>query len=379
MSKDSSFLSKAVEDKTIFWVQKKNEYLVLENTTAVILKDLIKGISVEKIADDLSEKLKIPQDETTAFIVGLEKNLLSSKEFEVAAPLNAAMAAKKPVQYEFVKFYKINDLIFKVTFSSEYELYLVHPKFAHLEVQEYTNVSFTFSVFTRNDLVSFYVDDVFIGAWYKREVHFFQGKFSMELIQRIHKKEENKWLGVFHASAVSNGEKAVLFLGDSGNGKSTSLALLQANGFTCLADDFVPVDAKKRAVYSFPAAISIKKNSVDTLLPFYPELADAAEFHFKRLHKIVRYLPPNNTDFLSHLPCKDLVFIKYEKESDLHVQKIPKLAAFQQLVPDAWLSPIAENAKVFLDWFVGLNCYQITYSDNDKMIAAVSKIFKGTL
>jgi hypothetical protein len=379
MSKDSSFLNKAVEDKTIFWIQKKNEYLVLENTTAVILKDLIKGVSVEKIADDLSEKLKIPLDETTAFIVGLEKNLLSSKKLEAVAPMDASMSVKKPLHYKFVKLYKVKDLIFKVAFSSEYELYLVHPKFAHLEVHECSNVSFTFSVFTSNSLIFFYVDDLFIGAWHKREVHFFQGKFSMELIQRIHKKEENKWLGVFHASAVSNGEKAVLFLGDSGNGKSTSLALLQANGFTCLADDFVPVDAEKRAVYSFPAAISIKKNSVDTLLPFYPELADAAEFHFKRLQKIVRYLPPNNTDFLSHFPCKDLVFIKYEKESDLDVQKIAKLAAFQQLVPDAWLSPIVENAKVFLDWFGGLNCYQITYSDNTKMIAAVSKIFKGTL
>jgi hypothetical protein len=379
MRNDSSFLCKAVEDKTIFWVQKKNEYLVLENTTAVILKDLIKGISVEKIADDLSKKLKIPRDETTAFIVGLEKNLLSSKELKLAISLDAAMVAKKPLQCEFVKFYKVNDLIFKVAFFAEYELYLVHPKFAHLEVQECSIVSFIFTVFTKNHLISFYVDDLFIGAWHKNEVHFFQGKFSMELIQRIHKKEENKWLGVFHASAVSNGEKAVLFLGDSGNGKSTSLALLQANGFTCLADDFVPVDAENRAVYSFPAAISIKKNSVDTLLPLYPALADAAEFHFKRLQKIVRYLPPNNTDFLSHLPCKDLVFIKYEKESELHVQKIAKLAAFQQLVPDAWLSPIAENAEVFLDWFGGLNCYQITYSENAKMIAAVSKIFKGTL
>jgi hypothetical protein len=379
MSKDSGFLYKAVEDKTIFWVQNKNEYLVVENATAVILKDVIKGVSVEKIADDLAEKLKIPLDETIAFVVSLEKNLLSSKEVAAAAPIAASMSAKKPLHYEFVKFYKVNDFIFKVAFYSEYELYLVHPKFAHLEVHECSNVSFTFSVFTRNSFIFFYVDDLFIGAWHEREVHFFQGKFSMELIQRIHKKEENKWLGVFHASAVSNGEKAVLFLGDSGNGKSTSLALLQANGFTCLADDFVPVAAEKSAVYSFPAAISIKKNSVDTLLPFYPELADAAEFHFKRLQKIVRYLPPNNTDFLAHLPCKDLVFIKYEKESDLNVQKIAKLAAFQQLVPDAWLSPIVENAKVFLDWFGGLNCYQITYSDNTKMIAAVSKIFKGTL
>jgi hypothetical protein len=379
MSKDPGFLYKAVEDKTIFWVQKKNEYLVLENTTAVILKDVIKGVSVEKIAGDLAEKLRTPLDETTAFVVGLEKNLLSSKEVAAAVPLDASMSAKKLLHYEFVKLYKVNDLIFKVAFFSEYELYLVHPKFAHLEVQECSNVSFTFRVFTSNSFIFFYVDDLFIGAWHKREVHFFQGKFSMELIQRIHKKEENKWLGVFHASAVSNGEKAVLFLGDSGNGKSTSLALLQANGFTCLADDFVPVAAEKSAVYSFPAAISVKKNSVETLLPFYPELVNVAEFHFKRLQKIVRYLPPNNTDFLAHFPCKDLVFIKYEKESDLDVQKIAKLAAFQQLVPDAWLSPIVENAKVFLDWFGGLNCYQITYSDNIKMIAAVSKIFKGTL
>lgn len=66
-------------------------------------------------------------------------------------------------------------------------------------------------------------------------------------------------MGVFHASALGNSKKTVLFLGDSGNGKSTSLAILQANGFTCIEDDFVPIDAKKQEVYSFPAAISIKK------------------------------------------------------------------------------------------------------------------------
>lgn len=77
----------------------------------------------------------------------------------------------------------------------------------------------------------------------------------MELIQKIHNKEEQEWLGVFHASAVSNGKKAILFFGDSSNGKTTSLSLLQANGFTCLADNFVPVDANTKRVYSFPAVI----------------------------------------------------------------------------------------------------------------------------
>lgn len=182
-------------------------------------------------------------------------------------------------------------------------------------------------------------------------------------------------MGVFHASALSNAKKAILFLGDSGNGKSTSLALLQANGYTCLADDFVPMDSAKKEVYSFPAAISIKKSSLDTLLPIYPELGTTAEYNFTRLNKIVRYLKPNNTDDLNHLPCKDLVFIKYEKGSDLSFEKISKIDAFQQLVPDSWLSPKKENAQIFLDWFDSLNCYHLTYSKNEEMIKIVSKLF----
>lgn len=183
------------------------------------------------------------------------------------------------------------------------------------------------------------VNNTIINGWKSNEIHFFQGKFSMDLIQAIHQNKKEDWMGVFHASAVGNSKKTVLFLGDSGNGKSTSLAILQANGFTCIADDFVPIDAKKQEVYSFPAAISIKKNSLDTLLPIYPELATTAEYNFKRLHKIVRYLKPNTTDFTQHLPCRELIFIKYEKNAALQFSKINKIAAFSQLIPDSWISP----------------------------------------
>lgn len=220
------------------------------------------------------------------------------------------------------------------------------------------------------------VDNILIGSWDKENIHYFQGKVSMEILQKIHGKEENKWLGIFHASAVCNQKKAVLFLGDSGNGKSTSLALLQSIGFTCLADDFVPVLAKKREVYSFPSAISIKKNSLDILLPIYPELANSAEYNFKRLNKIVRYLKPNITNYKQHLPCKELVFIKYEKGSDFEFKEMPKTLAFQKLVPDSWLSPHKENAVNFLDWFDTLKCYELKYSDNAKMINAVKLLFK---
>ncbi|QNM84276.1 hypothetical protein H9W90_08625 [Polaribacter pectinis] len=378
MERASKFLYKVVEDKTITWFKNSNEYLVLENTTADILKRLNKGISVTEIATALSKKLAVPLEKTIDFILDLEKRVFNPKTTVETEIVNDYRDIKKPKEFEYTKFYKINSIVIKVNFSDEFELSLVHPKFSHLEIES-TDYTHEFIVFNNNGFIFLYVNKEFIGAWSKKEIHYFQGKFSMQFIQKIHQKEEKEWMGVFHASAVSNGEKAMLFLGDSGNGKSTSLALLQANGFTCLADDFVPVDIEKQDVYSFPAAISIKKNSLETLLPLYPELETSAEYHFKRLNKIVRFLQPNNSNFFAHLPCKGLVFIKYEKDAALVCSKISKIEAFQQLVPDSWLSPEIENAQVFLDWFARLDCYQLTYSNNKEMIQTVSNIFNNEL
>ena len=379
MKRNPKFLFQKIEDKTIVWSENSNEYLLLEDATAAIIKRLHTGDTMQEIATTLANDVAVPLDTAIDFIVDLEKKINTSKAEKKIKIEAIDTAIIKPKHFEYTKYYKVNEFFFKVAFSSEYELYLIHPKFAHLEVLPQKNSSHTFTVFSQKHCIYFYVDNQFIDAWNHKETHFFQGKFSMEFLQKIHQKEESQWLGVFHASAVSNGKKSILFLGDSGNGKSTSLALLQANGFTCLADDFVPVASKTREVYSFPAAISIKKNSLETLLPLYPQLENSAEYHFKGLNKIVRYLKPNNTDFLSHLPCKDLIFIKYEKNSALKYAKLSKAAAFQRLVPDSWLSPIKENAQLFLNWFASLNCYQITYSENEKMLETVSEIFNKDL
>lgn len=372
-------LHKVIEDKTIIWFKNSNEYIVFENTTADILKRLSKDISVKDIAKGLSKKIDVPLEKAEDFILHLKKNIYNSKIDNKTEIINDYRDVNKPTEYKFVKVYKINNVIFKMSFLSEKELSLIHPKFDHLVEVDLAKYDHNFEVFINNNFIFLYVNNRYIGSWNNHDVHYFQGKFSMELIQKIHQKEEDEWLGVFHASAISNGKKSMLFLGDSGNGKSTSLALLQANGFICLADDFVPVDAKTQEVYSFPASISIKKNSLETLLPIYPELKEGKEYHFLRLNKVVRYLKPNNKDFFAHLPCNDLVFIKYVKDSELICEKISKIDAFQQLIPDSWLSPETKNAQIFLDWFENLNCYQLTYSNNQKMIETVSKLFDNEL
>ncbi|CAL2101967.1 conserved protein of unknown function [Tenacibaculum sp. 190130A14a] len=366
---------KSIENKSVVWFEDSNEYLVIEPIVSEILSCLKDNISKEEIHHIISNKIHIPDGELSKLIEDVSLLMLPSEIYtdETIASIEEPMEFLKSI------FYQINQVVFRIDFASEYELYLVHPKFAHLEIESSDVVQHHFKVYSNSNFISFLIDGENVGIWSISEVHYFQGKFSMKIVELIHQKPEDKWLGVFHASAISNGEEAMLFLGDSGNGKSTSLALLQANKFTCLADDFVPVDTQSQEVYSFPSAISIKKNSLETLLPIYPELETSAEYHFKRLHKIVRYLPPKNSDYTQHLPCKNLVFIKYIKDSELQCSKISNIQAFEQLIPDSWLSPLKENASIFLDWFSNLNCYQLTYSNNQKMIATVEKLFKNEL
>lgn len=373
-----SLLAKKIEDKSIIWFKKSNQYVVLENVTANIVSELYNNNSIDEIAKDLEKELAIPFEKAFDFIVDVDDQIVKpNKSLENAKP-TLETAFSIPESFEFVKYYKIAHKKFMFAFSNEFELSLIHPKFAHLEVKESSEIDYSFQVFNDDEKTHLALQGELIGSWNNEVIHYFQGKFSMKIIECIYEKLEENWMGVFHASAINHKENSVLILGDSGNGKSTSLALLQAYGFHCIADDFVPVDNLKN-VHSFPAGISIKKNSLPVLLPHYPELKTSAEYHYKRLNKIVRYLPPKDIDYAKSYPCKALIFIKYDQNIDLDLTQISNLKAFENLIPDSWISPIPENVTVFLNWFSSLPCYQLTYSNNEKMISAVKKIFQDDL
>lgn len=72
MREKLDLLFKPIEDKTIVWFAEKNEYNVLENTTAQLLKELNEGIAMNTIAAKLSEKMSIPEEACIDFISELE-------------------------------------------------------------------------------------------------------------------------------------------------------------------------------------------------------------------------------------------------------------------------------------------------------------------
>jgi hypothetical protein len=372
----NSIIVKELEQKSVVWFQPSNQYLLLEPTTASIIKAISEKKEIKKIATELENELDIPFEKAIDFILDLEEKIIKPNTEVDLKPSVNGKNYDAPKSFGYTKYYLMYDKTFKVKFSSEFEVSLIHPKFAHLEVPTISQPDYHILVFNHSNYTYLVMNDELIGSWSKKEIHYFQGKFSMKIIESIYEKLEENWMGVFHASALSRGKNSILMLGDSGNGKSTSLALLQANGFNCVADDFVPIDHQK-AVHSFPAGISIKKNSLPVLLPFYPELENSAEYHYKRLNKTVRYLPPKNVAYETTYPCKALVFIKYDQHVEFELEKVTNEKAFEYLIPDSWISQKPENVVIFLDWFSSLPCYQLTYSNNQKMMEEVGKILNN--
>jgi len=376
MQKDTllhAVIVKELGGKSIVWFQNSNQYLLLEPRTALIVQELSTGKDINDVARQLQQELHIPNQQAMDFVQDLQQIFVLPNMKNSATNSMNDKGYLVPQSFKYIKYYKMHQRTFAVQFSNEFEVSLMHPKLAHLEVSNMNDEDHTIYVFGKKEYTFLWLDQKFIGLWGREDIHYFQGKFSMKLIESMYGKSEENWMGVFHASAVGNHENSVLILGDSGNGKSTSLALLQAHGFHCIADDFVPIDNRGK-VHSFPVGISIKKPALSTLIPYYPDLEDSDEFHDERSNKRVHYLPPSHIDCYKRYACKALIFIKYDTSIDFVHKEITQLQAFKRLIPDSWISREVDNVRVFLDWFSSLPCYELIYSNNERMIEKVRNI-----
>ncbi len=66
-----------------------------------------------------------------------------------------------------------------------------------------------------------------------------------------------------HAGVMSFRDRAVVFTGRSGTGKSTLAAALLARGWSYLCDEFALIEPKSLLVYPFPKGLSIKPGGLD--------------------------------------------------------------------------------------------------------------------
>lgn len=381
-NKSNKVLSIVLDEKSILWLPEVNKYIVVIPPVDKIIELIYDGKSEKLIQKYCVDKIGLSPEEAVE-ITGLVKiNLEKIQQNEPIQQNEIPENNKnKATVFSCRHYYQINDIVFLFEYETPEIEYLIHPKLAHLEISQVAGFGNHFQLFKAGSEIALLVNGNSIGTWTSDKEHFMTGKVSMEILQKIYQNEENDWMAVFHAAGISNGKESIMFLGDSGNGKSTLSAILLASGFDVLADDFLPVESETSLICSFPAAISVKKHAIGLLAAKFPELNHAREYAYPLFNKTIRYLSnPNSANGTpKKIPCKALVFVKYEADSDLQFSRLEKDIAFQKLVPDSWISPLENNARQFLYWFGKLSCYQLTYSNNEAMVETVKNIFENAV
>jgi len=274
-----------------------------------------------------------------------------------------------------LKHYIIKGKSIRVNFDSELVLKTIHPALAHLSTELSNNIHTTFDIYLKNESLLLFKDEQLISCVPKRDYHLMQGKFIMQLLCTIHDNEEEDWVSTFHGSTLTDSISSVLFVGESGKGKSTLCALLTANGFDLLADDVSPMLSKNSCIYHNPSAISIKEGAFNLLEPIINTFSDLPIIKFNKTKGPLKYIACTNPK-KNFYPCKAIVLVNYKSNADTKLESVSIKTLLETLIPDSWLSPNPLHAKQFLEWLESLDIFKLTYSDTKSVTNAVSKLFK---
>ena len=369
--KDSPFslTQKISEEDSIVWLKETNKYIILNSAILALIKKK-SALSSKDFIALIIESFQVSSSEAIRINKDISELLLEAKEVDLKKDTKHRDIVKS---CELIQYYSFNDIIIKVCFDTEETKSLIHQKYSHLVVENKNICNVEFKIFNSNNTLFILKNNQVIGSWVSNQSHEFQGKFSMELICSFYNKTEHDWMGVFHASTISKNNHSIMFTGDSGNGKSTLISILMANGFNVIADDFSPILRSDFKTYCFPSAISIKEKSFDLIEQLHPEFKSSNEYFINELKGTVKYLPPKSKEISAN--CSSVVWVQYSETTKNSMKKISTQEALKKILPDAWISNKEVNAKAFLKWIKKTAFYELNYADNDKLISIINSYF----
>ena len=364
-----SMAQKISEEDSIVWLKKSNKYLVLNTNTLELIKKK-SSLSSKDFLTLITESLHVDVSIAKKINKDISELLLESEELDLKQNIKLSDPIK-PCQ--LINYYSFNNTIIKVGFDSEETKSLIHQKYRHLAINHVNSYDVEYAIFNSGDTLFIYKNNKIVGSWDSTQLHEFQGKFSMELICSFYNKTEHDWMGVFHASTISKNNRSIMFTGDSGNGKSTLVSILMANGYNVIADDFSPVLRTDFKTYCFPSAISIKEKSYNLIEQLYPELKSFNEYYINELKGNVKYLPPISKETSAN--CSSVIWVKYTEGKESSMKKVSIQDALKKILPDAWISNKEVNANAFLKWIEKTTFYELNYSDNNQLIDIINSCF----
>jgi len=364
-----SIAQKISEEDSIVWLKESNKYIVLDSTILELIKKK-DHLSLDDFITLITESLQVSSTVAIRINKDISELLAETKKVQLKTSTKHPDIVKP---CDIIQYYSFNGVIIKLCYDSEETKSLIHQKYSHLLIDQGNIYDIEYKIFNSDNTLFILKNNQVLGAWGSNQLHEFQGKFSMELMCSFYNKTEHDWMGVFHASTISKNNRSIMFTGNSGNGKSTLVSILMANGFNVIADDFSPILRENFKTYSFPSAISIKEKSFDLIEKLYPELKNSNEYYVNRIKGNIKYLPPISTETSSN--CSVVVWVKYSVKAENSMKKISTHEALKKFLPDAWISKEEVNAKAFLKWIKKTAFYELNYSENDKLISIINNYF----
>ena len=368
-------LSKQIKEQQLLWFSDSNSYLIVDEQINKLINLFVSNTKKSDFISAASELINVSHSQSELFYD--EMNQLFSVNF--SEKKSTESISFDPSLRTYSETYIVNSRVLQVNYSHKSVKEILHPQIAHLVSEKSANnTQIVFDIFYVNNSLYFYKNTVLINSYEDKNYHVLQGNFCMQLLCVIHDKAEDEWMGTIHASTVTNEKEAILVIGKSGKGKSTFTAHAMTAGMNLVADDFSPILAKNKHVYSYPGAISIKSGAFESLSKIIPGF-DALPLVFKGQEKgAVKFVVPfQKASSKQSYPCKKMVSICYKPQSKTKLKEVSFSKAMEIFVPDSWISPKKIHAQEFMNWIESLSFYELTYSNTSEALEVFSKLFKS--
>ena len=161
-------------------------------------------------------------------------------------------------------------------------------------------------------------------------------------------------------------------MGKSGSGKTLSSSILLKNGFDLVCDDMSPLTRDDKIGY-FPNAMSVKPSGYKKIQQLLDNSFHVCETTAPKGPTKYIY-PKNNVPKKKLIPCQKIIKISFKMNSNLKISKIENKDLLIHFLDDSFINMNNVAAKSFINWYLNCECFEISYSKDNDLVAAINEI-----
>jgi len=360
----------------LLWIQRSRQFILLEEPAYYVITSYIQSVGIDLIAENCANRYGFSLSYCDSFVADIINSfdiLISETPTINSININTL---NHSIQFEFKDIYQFGDQTITISSQNNQLRHYFFTLFSHISVPSKLINNLNIELYESNKSLMVKSENEDTESWPIDDVPHFKGAVLGKILNFIHQKTDEDWMLTLHASGVSDGEKSILFSAAAGAGKSTIAALLQAQGYDLLSDDFIAVDQLGFA-YRFDTTISVKQSSTQALSTYYPELNGLSPSILAN-GKSVRFLPPKRAKYrASSFPANVVVFVNYTQEIGCELKEINHNEAVKLLLTEVFVTPNTDSVSRFMVWVNKVKFYILSYSDSDLATLTIKCLFEN--